>query len=103
MTEWKIKQLAIHQTTIKKSNPTERGVDVAVYVMKKKNIIATLCHGVKSQDLATHHFYPLGESLLCKWQQDAACDTSTRGVLEVLHPTFMTLILVIQNYWRGAC
>jgi len=52
--EGKVKQLqkyyglAIRQNTIKKSNPTEREVDVAVYAMKK-NIIATLHHGVKSQ------------------------------------------------------
>lgn len=48
--EGKIKQLqkyglAIPQNTIKRSNPTKREVDLAVYAVKK-NIIATLHHGV---------------------------------------------------------
>lgn len=105
LTEGKVKQLqkyyglAIRQNTIKKSNPTEREVDVAVYAMKK-NITATLHHGVKSQDPAKqHHFCPPGESSWCKWQQDAASGTSTykddeclpEVFLEVLRPTFMTL------------
>lgn len=60
LTEGKVKQLqkyyglAIRQNTIKKSNPTEREADVAVYAMKK-NIIPTLHHGVKSQDPAKQH------------------------------------------------
>ena len=105
LTEGKIKQLqkyyglAIRQNTIKKSNPTEREVDVAVYAMKK-NIIATLHHSVKSQDPAKQHrFCPPGESSWCKWKQDAASGTSTykdddclpEVFLEVLRPTFMTL------------
>ena len=104
LTEGKIKQLqkcyglAIHQNTIKKSNPTTREVDVAVYSMKK-NIIAILNHSVKSEPAKQHRFCPPGESSWCKWQQHAATGTSTYndndclpGVfLEVLRPTFMTL------------
>jgi len=74
-------------------------VDVAVYAMKK-NIIATLHHGVKSQDPAKQHrFCPPGESSWCEWQQDAASGTAAykddeclpEVFLEVLRPTFMTL------------
>ena len=105
LTEGRIKQLqkyyglAIRQNTIKKANPTEREVDVAVYAMKK-NIIGTLHHAVNSSDLAKQHrFCPPGESSCCKWQQDAASGTSTyiddnclpEVFLEVLRPTFMTL------------
>ena len=103
LTEGRIKKLqkyyglAIRQNTIKKANPTEREVDVAVYAMKK-NIIATLHHEVKSSDLAKQHrFCPPGKSSWCRWQQDAASGTSTykdddclpEVFLEVLRPTFM--------------
>ena len=104
LTEGRIKQLQkyyglpIRQNTIKKVNPTEREVDVAVYGMKK-NIIATLQHAVKSSDLAKHLFCPPGESSWSKWQHDGASGTSTykddnclpEVFLEVLCPTFMTL------------
>ena len=91
--------LAIRQNTIRKSNPTRREVEVAVYVMKK-NIIAILHHNVKSNDPAKQHRYcPLGESSWCKWQQDEATGTSTYDdsnclpevFFEVLKPTFITL------------
>ena len=65
LTETKIKKLqkyyglAIRQNTIKKSNPTDREVDVSIYTMKK-NIIAILNHSVKTQDPAKQHrFCPL--------------------------------------------
>lgn len=104
LTDGKVKQLqkyyglVIHQNTIKTTNPTRREVDVAVYSMKK-NIIAILHHCVKSDPAKQHRFCPPGESLWCKWQQDAATGTSTyKGndclpevFLEVLCPTFMTL------------
>ena len=103
LTEGKIKQLpkyyglAIRQNTIKKSNPTRRDVDVAVYSMKK-NIIAIL-HRVKSDSAKQHRFCPPGESSWCRWRQDEATGTSTykdhdclpEVFLEVLCPTFMTL------------
>jgi len=72
LTETKIKKLqkyyglAIRQNTIKKSNPTDREVDVSIYTMKK-NIIAILNHSVKTQDPAKQHrFCPLGETSWCK-------------------------------------
>ena len=95
--------LAIRQKSIRKSNPTRRKVEVAVYVMekkKKKKTIAILHHNVKSNDPAKQHRYcPLGESSWCKWQQDEATGTSTHYdsnclpevFFEVLKPTFMTL------------
>ena len=70
LTEGKIKQLqkyygiAIRQNTIKKSHPTRRDVDLAVYSMKK-NIIAIL-HRVKSDSAKQHRFCPPGESSLCR-------------------------------------
>jgi len=48
--------LAIRQNTIKKSNPAETEMDVAVYAMKK-NIIPTLHHGVEPQDPAKQHCF----------------------------------------------
>ena len=105
LTETKIKKLqkyyglAIRQNTIKKSNPTDREVDVSIYTMKK-NIIAILNHSVKTQDPAKQHrFCPLGETSLCKWQQDVTTATKTykdddclpEVFLELLRPTFMTL------------
>ena len=103
LTAGKIKQLQnyygldIRQNTIKKSNPTRRDVDVAVYSMKK-NIIAIL-HRVKSDSAKLHRFCPPGESSWCRWRQDEATGTSTykdhdclpEVFLEVLCPTFMTL------------
>lgn len=86
---------AIRQNTIRKSNPTRREVEVAVYVMKK-NIIAILHHNVKSNDPPKQHRYcPLGESSWCKWQQDEETGTSTYDdsnclpevFFEVLKPT----------------
>lgn len=65
--EGKIKQLqkydlAIPQNTIKRSNPTKREVDLAVYAVKK-NIIATLHHGVTAEDPAKQQcFCPPGKS-----------------------------------------
>ena len=105
LTETKIKKLqkhyglAIRQNTIKKSNPTDREVDVAIYIMKK-NIIAILNHSVKAQDPAKQHrFCPLGETSWCRWQQDVTTGTKTykdddclpEVFLELLRPTFMTL------------
>ena len=105
LTETKIKKLqkyyglAIRQNTIKKSNPTDREVDVSIYTMKK-NIIAILNHSVKAQDPAKQHrFCPFGETSWCKWQQDVATGTKTykdddclpEVFLELLRPTFMTL------------
>lgn len=105
LTETKIKKLqkyyglAIRQNTIKKSNPTDREVDVSIYTMKK-NIIAILNHSVKTQDPAKQHrFCPLGETSWCKWQQDVTTATKTykdddclpEVFLELLRPTFMTL------------
>ena len=104
LTETKIKKLqkyyglAIRQNTLKKSNPTDREVDVSIYTMKK-NIIAILNHSVKGQDPAKQHcFCPVGESSWCKWQQDMATGTSTykdddclpEVFLELLRPTFLT-------------
>ena len=104
LTETKIKLqkcygLAIRQNTIKKSNPTDREVDVAIYIMKK-NIIAILNHSVKAQDPAKQHWFcPLGETSWCKWQQDVTKGTKTykdddclpEVFLQLLRPTFMTL------------
>ncbi|XP_058961471.1 uncharacterized protein [Pocillopora verrucosa] len=105
LTETKIKKLqkyyglAIRQNTIKKSNPTDREVDVSIYTMKK-NIIAILNHSVKTQDPAKQHrFCPLGETSWCKWQQDVTTATKTykdddclpEVFLELLRPAFMTL------------
>lgn len=44
--------LNLRQNTIGTSFPTRREVDVAVYAMKKKNIIATLHHNIKSDNPA---------------------------------------------------
>ena len=81
LTKTKIKKLqkyyalAIRQNTLKKkSNPTDREVDIAIYTMKK-NITAILNHSVKGQDPAKQHrFCPVGETSWCKWQQDQATD-----------------------------
>jgi len=60
LTETKIKKLQkyhdlkIRQNTLKKPNPYDREVDVAIYTMKK-NIIAILNHSVKGQDPAKQH------------------------------------------------
>lgn len=86
----------------KKSNPTDREVDVAIYTTKK-SIIAILNHSVKGQDPAKQHrFCPVGETSWCKWQQDQATGTSTyrdddclpEVFLELLRPTFTTLWFV---------
>ena len=54
--------LGIRQNTVRKSNPARREVGVAVYELKKKNIIAIPHHNVKFDDLAKqHHFCPPGE------------------------------------------
>ena len=54
--------LGIRQNTVRKSNPARREVGVAVYELKKKNIIAILHHNLKFDDLAKqHHFCPPGE------------------------------------------
>ena len=54
--------LAIRQNTNKKSNPTKRDVNVAIYAMKK-NVIAILNHGVKSNNTSKQHrFCPPEES-----------------------------------------
>lgn len=105
LTEVKIKKLqkyyglAIRQNTIGKTSPSQQEIDVAVYQMKK-NIIASLHHNVRSDDLATQHrFCPRGEKSWCKWQQDVESGTSTYKdsgclppvFLEVLKPVFMTL------------
>lgn len=103
LTETKIKKiqkyygLAIRQNTIKKSNPTDREVDVAIYTMKK-NIRAILDYSVKAQDPAKQHrFCPLGKTSWCKWQQDVTTGTKTYKdddclpEVFLLRPTFMTL------------
>ena len=58
--------LAIHQNTLKKSNPTDREVDVTICTTKK-DIIAILTHSVKGEGP------PIGETSWCKWQQDLIC------------------------------
>ena len=65
--------LAIHQNTLKKSNPTDREVDVTICTTKK-DIIAILNHSVKGEGPAKQHrFCPIGETSWCKWQQDLIC------------------------------
>ncbi len=106
LTETKIKQLqryyglAIRQNVVTKPNPTDLEVQVAVYTMKKKNIIATLRHNVQAKSSAIQHRYcPPGANSWCKWQQDKATGTKTYKpdsllpsvFLEVLRPVFMTL------------
>ena len=117
LTEAKIKLLqryyglAIRQNTIKKANPSETEVDIAVYSMKK-SIIATLCHNVLCADPEKQHRYcPLGEKSWCKWQQDLATGTATykndnclpEVFLEVLRPVFVLLseTKLLQRCVRG--
>ena len=62
--------LAIRQNTIRKSNPARRKLEVAVYAMKKKNIMEN-CYDAKSDNLAKQHrFCPPDEPSWCKWKQD---------------------------------
>ena len=92
--------LAIRQNTLKKLNPTDREVDVAIYTMKK-NIIAVLNHIVEHEDPAKQHrFCPAEKDSWCKWQQQKATsgtatyrddDCLPEVFLELLKPTFMTL------------
>ena len=117
LTEAKIKLLqkyyglAIRQNTIRKANPTDTEVDVAVYSMKK-NIIATLCHNVLCADPKKQHRYcPPGGTSWCKWQQDLATGTATYKsdnclpeiFLEVLRPVFLVLseTKLLQRCVRG--
>ena len=90
--------LVIRQNTIRKSNPARREVEVAVYAMKKKNIMEN-CNDAKSDNLAKQHrFCPPDEPSWCKWKQDETTGTSTYSCvncwpqifLEVLKPTFTT-------------
>ena len=92
--------LAIRQNTLKKLNPTDREVDVAIYTMKN-NIIAVLNHIVEHEDPAKQHrFCPAEKDSWCKWQQQKATsgtatyrddDCLPEVFLERLKPTFMTL------------
>ena len=117
LTEAKIKLLqkyyglAIRQNTIRKANPTDTEVDVAVHSMKK-NIIATLCHNVLCADPKKQHRYcPPGGTSWCKWQQDLATGTATYKsdnclpeiFLEVLRPVFLVLseTKLLQRCVRG--
>ena len=104
--------LAIRQNTLKKPNPKQREVEVAVYSMKK-NIIAILHHCTESRDPAKQHrFCPKGETSWCKWQQDVASGTSTfkkndclpEVFCELLRPTFTTLSdsNLLERCVRGA-
>lgn len=62
--------LAIRQNTLTTANPTEREISVAVYSMKR-NIIATLNHCVKAENIEKQHqFCPPGVSGSKIWPQE---------------------------------